>query len=1135
VFDRSNTPDLPSPGIVNLHLDRRGRLWVSTLLGTAYVKDGRWKVFGEGSGWAGDYVRFFAESPQGDLYVTTFDGRILALHDDRFTQLPRPPADVQLGFVPHVDEDGRLWVVNPQFIGMFVDGEWRATLPAAELIGKSLQVMAGTARDGGLWIATPDRLRKLRRGQLVEERRAPWAMQGFWGLHEDAEHTVWIVSHSHGVYRALANGQWRHFNTGSGLTYHGARFVAEDTEGNHWIGTSGGGVLRFKQGSFRSFGLAEGLPERVVKSVSADTQGRIVLGTHGQGVARLEGGRITRLTGPGSSPVDAAHVLSTLVDSQGRLWVGSLSKGLHLLEGDSHRTFFPAKIAGSASGGTTYALFEDAKGTIWIGLDRGAVSYTNGAFRSYELADPAPINAVRAFAEDRRDGTVFAGALAGGLFRLEGERFVPVPEARALARERISSLLGDADGTLWIGTEDGGLARLRRGRLDRISEGEGLPARSISSILADDLGHLWFGTNRGIVRVPRTALEKALSDPRVPLFAQVFNLSDGLPTVECTRGYQPTAAKDREGRLWFATLRGVVMVDPAHLRLNSRPPEVVISDVLVDGRRVAGTSAFATTAPEAPLTVTLPPAAKRLEIHYAGLSFTAPEKVRYRHALEGLDREFADVGDRRVAYLQDLKPGEYRFRVAAANNDGLWSPSASLDLVLQPHFYETRWFQALCVAGVLLAAVGGHRRRTQMLRRRAQELEQVVHARTQDLTAQIAERTRVEDELRAYKGRLEEQVKDRTALLHEAEQKYRSIFENSVEGIFQSNRQRYLTANPALARMLGYASPEELIGDTTDIARDRWVEPEHRQIYQRLLEEEGRVQGFVTQLYRKDGSRIWVSVSARSVRDESGALLYYEGTTEDITERKRAEELSDSLRRTERMSAMGMLVGGVAHEVRNPLFGISANLDALEANLGDGGEYGLIIERMRAEVDRLAGLMQDLLDYGKPLETALAPESIGPVIAEAADSCAALAARSQVNVTTSSLDGMPLISMARKRMLQVFQNLLQNAIQHSPIGGLVTVSVGPATERRGTALVVTISDSGPGFSPEDLHHVFEPFFSRRRGGTGLGLAIVQKIVEEHGGSITARNRLEGGAAVTVRLPLTPTAVPRPPRPTIAAL
>jgi signal transduction histidine kinase len=218
------------------------------------------------------------------------------------------------------------------------------------------------------------------------------------------------------------------------------------------------------------------------------------------------------------------------------------------------------------------------------------------------------------------------------------------------------------------------------------------------------------------------------------------------------------------------------------------------------------------------------------------------------------------------------------------------------------------------------------------------------------------------------------------------------------------------------------------------------------------------------------------------------------------------------------MSAMGMLVAGVAHEVRNPLFSISANLDAFDARMGSRAEFRAFITHMRAEVERLAGLMRDLLDYGKPAQTSLSPEPIGPVVAEAIEHCSDLASRGGVSLAGDMAPGLPAVAMDRSRLMLVFQNLLQNAIQHSPVGGTVTVSgaLGPGDAEDWIVLCVT--DSGPGFDPEDLSRIFMPFFSRRRGGTGLGLAVAQRIVEEHGGRITGANRPGGGALLTVRLP-----------------
>jgi PAS domain S-box-containing protein len=228
-------------------------------------------------------------------------------------------------------------------------------------------------------------------------------------------------------------------------------------------------------------------------------------------------------------------------------------------------------------------------------------------------------------------------------------------------------------------------------------------------------------------------------------------------------------------------------------------------------------------------------------------------------------------------------------------------------------------------------------------------------------------------------------------------------------------------------------------------------------------------------------------------------------------------ELQESLRRSETMSAMGSLVAGVAHEVRNPLFGISANLDAFESQLEAGTPFRPFLNFMRGEVERLTALMQDLLDYGRPAHAAPTPGDLAAVVAEAVDACGGLSAGREVAVANRVPAGLAL-PMDRKRLVQVFQNILQNAIQLSPTGGTVSLEGWAEDGAEGRVVVVTVSDSGPGFAPDDQPRAFEPFFSRRRGGTGMGLAIVQRIVEAHRGTVSAGNRLAGGAVITVRLP-----------------
>lgn len=226
-------------------------------------------------------------------------------------------------------------------------------------------------------------------------------------------------------------------------------------------------------------------------------------------------------------------------------------------------------------------------------------------------------------------------------------------------------------------------------------------------------------------------------------------------------------------------------------------------------------------------------------------------------------------------------------------------------------------------------------------------------------------------------------------------------------------------------------------------------------------------------------------------------------------------DMQESLRRAEQMSEMGALVAGVAHEVRNPLFGISATLDALENKFGADAfrEYTVAL---REEVDRMSRLMHDLLEYGRPIAATLRGESPREVLQSAVRSMRALARQNRVTLHCAIADALPAVRMDSGRLLQVFENVLKNAIEHSPEGSEIQVSV-TADAHRSTVTVV-VEDAGPGFAPEDLPRIFEPFFTRRRGGTGLGLSLSRRIVDAHGGSIRASNRSGGGASIAITLP-----------------
>jgi PAS domain S-box-containing protein len=262
-------------------------------------------------------------------------------------------------------------------------------------------------------------------------------------------------------------------------------------------------------------------------------------------------------------------------------------------------------------------------------------------------------------------------------------------------------------------------------------------------------------------------------------------------------------------------------------------------------------------------------------------------------------------------------------------------------------------------------------------------------------------------------------------------------------------------------------------------------------------------------------------VNAR--RAEIGGKVFVVSSGVDITDLRRAESertrLQESLRRSERMSAMGALVAGVAHEVRNPLFGISATLDSHEAELRTRPELTEMAATLKEQVRRLSNLMQELLDYGKPARLRMGLDALEPVVREAVASCADLARSARVGVEVNVPRVLPSLLIDERRLAQVFRNLIDNAIRHSPPEGRVRVSAAEMEEGGMKWVECRVEDEGRGFGEADAAAVFEPFFSRREGGTGLGLSIVQRVVDEHSGLVWAGNRVEGGGVVTVRLPV----------------
>jgi signal transduction histidine kinase len=279
-----------------------------------------------------------------------------------------------------------------------------------------------------------------------------------------------------------------------------------------------------------------------------------------------------------------------------------------------------------------------------------------------------------------------------GLTRIHSGAFTHWSEREGLPSANVRSIYEDADGVLWVGSYDGGLGRYADNHWTRFTRADGLFDNGVFQILEDAHQNLWMSSNRGIYRVDKNRLNDiANGKARKTILASSYGRSDGLLNAECNGGLWPAGAKDDAGNLWFPTQEGVAVVDTNIVNRNTTPPRVVIESVLLDQMPAE---------PNGPIMIR--PGQGGLEIQYTALSFSKPEQVTFRYMMDGLDSNWEEVGTRRTAYFSHMPPGNYIFRVMAANSDGVWSiTQQSIPITVMPPFYRTGWFIAL-ICGLLL-------------------------------------------------------------------------------------------------------------------------------------------------------------------------------------------------------------------------------------------------------------------------------------------------------------------------------------------------------------------------------------------------------------------------------------------------
>ncbi len=369
----------------------------------------------------------------------------------------------------------------------------------------------------------------------------------------------------------------------------------------------------------------------------------------------------------------------------------------------------------------------------------------------------------------------------------------------------------------------------------------------------------------------------------------------------------------------------------------------------------------------------------------------------------------------------------------------------------------------------------------------------------------------------------------------QAEERYRAIFDNTVEGIFQiTSNGRFITANRALARMLGYESPDALLTSLTDIERQLLIDPEHRAEFKRLLAEHGSVQNFETQICRKDGSAMWIALNARVVYGTSGTLLYYEGTVEAITVRKQAEEalrlkseevtvMSQQLWQAAKLATVGELAASIAHELNNPLATVSLRVESLLAQVPKHDPKRRALEVIDQEVERMGHLVANLLQFSRRNQPQISTVNVREEIIHTLDLISHHLRNRRIRVVREFAPDVPMMHADRELLRQLFLNLLTNASDAMPQDGTLTVRAAAGVLESGApGVVMEFIDTGVGIAPADLPKVLEPFFTTKPEGqgTGLGLSICRRIVQGHHGTFNIVSDVGQGTTVRIVLPIT---------------